>query len=259
MLGFLASCSLLREPAPGNARRVAGAGEAEGVLRKSVATMGDAWHRYDTVTVGYEGKWKWLAKKVQPTLTDPKFRKSSVEKYDISREMVLQEHRGPSGDKRVVRNRKGVEVRYLDALSTDPDSKAAAALVADAYTAFLFGPSWLLENGRDLEQVGSRKVDGERCDGVQGRLTPGFGFSNEDRFVAWVGQESGLLRRLQFTLEGLESTRGADVDVTFKDHWTARDGSRWPSLFVERVRRPIPIKAHVWRMTSLKVDGTKFR
>jgi len=67
------------------------------------------------------------------------------------------------------------------------------------------------------------------------------------------------LRRLQFTIEGLASTRGADVDVTFSEFWEAPDGSVWPGRFVEWVKRPVLVEAHEWWMTSLTVDGRKWR
>lgn len=63
------------------------------------------------------------------------------------------------------------------------------------------------------------------------------------------------MRRIQFSLNGLESTRGADVDVTFSDFRKAPDGSLWRGHFLERIQRPIPAKAHEWQMTSLKLDG----
>jgi hypothetical protein len=137
----------------------------------------------------------------------------------------------------------------------DEPRRDASALVADAYTAFLFGSSWLMKEGGELGVLSSVDMDGRACQRVQGKLKPGFGFSEEDRFIAWIDAESGLLRRLQFTIDGLASTRGADVDVAFSEHWTAADGSVWPGRFVEWVRRPVLVKAHDWRMTGLKVDG----
>lgn len=137
----------------------------------------------------------------------------------------------------------------------DEPRRDASALVADAYTAFLFGSSWLMAHGEDLAVLSPAELEGVPCVRVQGRLKPGFGFSEEDRFIAWIDAESKLLRRLQFTIEGLESTRGADVDVTFSEFWTAKDGSVWPGRFIEWVQRPVLVKAHDWRMTALEVDG----
>ena len=60
------------------------------------------------------------------------------------------------------------------------------------------------------------------------------------------------MKQFQFTIDGLESTKGADVEVTFSEHWKASDGTIWPRHFVEHIVRPIPVKAHDWRMLSLK-------
>jgi hypothetical protein len=146
--------------------------------------------------------------------------------------------------------------RYRGTASSDREILDSAALVADAYTAFLFGPSWLLRKGTDFKLVGERTLDGERCHLIAGRLSPGFGNSREDHFIAWIGCDSLLMRRFQFTLNGLDSTRGADVDVTFSDFQKAADGSVWPRNFVEYIQRPLQAKAHQWRMKSLKLDGS---
>jgi hypothetical protein len=102
-----------------------------------------------------------------------------------------------------------------------------------------------------------RRLDGEVCQLVAGRLAPGIGNSEEDFFIVWISQESGWMKRFQFTLNGMDSTRGADVDVVFSDHRKAPDGSVWAGHFVERIQRPLLAKAHDWRMTSLSLDGRK--
>jgi hypothetical protein len=94
---------------------------------------------------------------------------------------------------------------------------------------------------------------------IAGRLSPGFGNSGEDHFIAWLGCDSSLMRRFQFTLNGLDSTRGADVDVTVADFRKAAEGTVWPGNFVESIQRPLLAKAHQWRMTSLKLDGVHAR
>ena len=158
-----------------------------------------------------------------------------------------------------MRQRPKTEVFVNGPATKKSEVIAAAALVADAYTVFLFGPSWLVGQGRDLTLLEARLIDGERCDLVAGKLSPGIGSPADDHFIAWIGRESGLMRRFQFSLNGLESTRGADVDVTLSEHWKAADGSVWPGHFVERIQRPICIKAHDWRMTGLWLDGVKAR
>jgi hypothetical protein len=253
----LASCSSLM--VPGEAPAVGTAHEARALLESSARATGDAWASYRKVTVAYDGEWGGLVKRLQPDLVDAGFRKSSVETYDTRRETVTQKHRGPDGEKTVERTRQDAAVAY-NGVRIGPESRRdASALVADAYTAFLFGPSWLLRKGESLEVIGVETIGGETCDGVQGRLRPGFGFAEEDRFIAWIGRDSRRMLRLQFTIDGLASTRGADVDVTFSEFWTAGDGSVWPGRFVEWVRRPVLVKAHDWRMEGLEVDGRKLK
>ena len=225
-------------------------------MERSAAAHGCPWERYRKVEVSYDGEWTTLATKIQPIITDPDFRKSSDEIYQPRSAKVRQLHRGPKGEKEVIRARPArTEVKFNGKRSADPEVDAAAALVADAYTVFLFGPSWLLANGRDFSSLPAATCEGEVCCLVVGRVVPGFGNSAEDGFVAWISKKSGLLKRFQFSLNGMVSTRGADVDVVFSEHRTAADGSVWPGHFVERIQRPILAKAHTWRMTSLTLDG----
>lgn len=254
---LVVSCSSLPVPGPG-----AGKGNDSGasdVIRSSARAHGDPWTNYRTVKVSYDGVWSTIATKVQPVITDPGYRKSSVEVYQPRLRKVFQVHTGPMGNKEVLRQRPKSEVKFNGVRSTDREVSDAAALVADAYTVFLFGSSWLAENGKDLRLVEVPALGGEPCQGVAGRLAPGIGNSPEDHFIAWIGKTSGLLRRFQFSLNGMDSTRGADVDVVFSEHWKAADGSVWPARFVERIQRPISVPAHDWRMTSLSLDGKSVR
>lgn len=251
--GLLASCSTL--PVPGRAESIAG--DAAAVLRASARSQGDAWRRYDRVEVAYDGEWSAIATRLQPVLTDPGYRKSSLETYRPPLSRVDQRHSGPEGIKEVSRRRPDTRVTRNGKPASDREERDAAALVADAYTAFLFGSSWLAEHGRGLHLLEERTLDGERCQLVAGRLTPGFGAADEDHFIAWIGADSRLLRRLQFSINGLDSTRGADVDVVFSEHFRSADGTWWPGRFVEHIQRPLRAKAHEWTMTSLVVDGRK--
>lgn len=226
-------------------------------LRKSAAAHGDPWISRSQVTVSFDGDWTALATRIQPVLTDPGFRKSSVETYRTGMKSVSQTHTGPSGTKAVSRRGDSITVSYNGVTSDDAEKLDAAALVTDAYTVFVFGSSWLAENGTGFQLLHSSSVDGETCDLVSGTLKPGLGNSAEDSFIAWISRDSGYLRRFQFTLNGLESTKGADVDVTFSEMRKAADGTVWPTRFIERVRRPVNIKAHEWWITSLTVDGRK--
>lgn len=254
---LLVSCSSL--PVPGKARGGRSGSDAATVLKRSASVTGNPWKNYRSVKVSYDGEWGDLTTRLQPVLTDPGFRKRSSEIYQTRSGRVLQLHTGPQGTKQVKRQRPKTEVWVNGFASKDSDVIAAAALVADAYTIFLFGPSWLVGQGRDLTLLEPGLIDGERCDLVTGRLSPGIGAAADDHFIAWIGRDSGLMRRFQFSLNGLDSTRGADVDVTFSEHWKAADGSIWPGNFAERIQRPIHIKAHDWRLTGLWLDGVKAR
>lgn len=256
-LSLLASCSSL--PVPGVAGDKKTTADAMAVLKRSAATSGNPWRNYRQVKVAYEGEWNKLTTRLQPVLTDPGFRKGSVETYQPRSGRVLQLHSGLQGAKQVTRRGSRTEVLVNGVTSKDSEVIAAAALVADAYTVFLFGPSWLVGRSNDLTLLEERTLGTERCELVAGKLRPGFGASAEDHFIVWIGKESGLMRRIQFSLNGLESTRGADVEVTFSDSWKAADGSIWPGHFLETIQRPILTNAHDWRMTALWLDGRKVR
>ena len=250
---LLASCSSL--PVPGKPTPDAPTAEARKLILRSAARHGDGWKNYREVKVEYTGEWSPIAERLQPGLTDSGYRKSSVEIYQPATGNVRQVHTGPLGTKSVHRQRPKIRVAFNGTASSNQEVLDSAALVADAYTAFLFGPSWLSRKGTDFKLIGGRTLDGERCHLIAGRLSPGFGNSGEDHFIAWIGSDSGLMKRLQFTLNGLDSARGADVDVTFSDFRKAADGSVWPGNFVEYIQRPLLAKAHHWRMTSLTIDG----
>lgn len=250
---LLASCSSL--PVPGGASAGAPTEEARQIMKQSAARHGDGWNAYRKIKVEYTGEWSPIAERLQPGLTDSGFRKSSVEIYQPAAGKVRQIHKGPLGTKTVDRQRPEIQVSFNGTASSDGDVLDSAALVADAYTAFLFGPSWLSRKGADFKRIGERTMDGEICHLIAGRLSPGFGKSGEDQFIAWIGRDSSLMRRFQFTLNGLDSTRGADVDVTFSDFRKAADGSVWPGNFVEYIQRPLLAKAHQWHMTSIELDG----
>jgi hypothetical protein len=256
-LFLLVSCSTL--PRPGAAAGPARPGDAAMLLRQSARAHGDPWKTYRQVKVGYSGEWSGIATRLQPVLTDSGFRKDSVETYEPRRPRVRQTHSGPRGTKEVLRDGREIVVKFNGVATADREVLDAAALVADAYTVFLFGSSWLAENGRELRLLDERELDGQRCQLVAGRLAPGFGVAERDEFIAWIEAESRLLKRFQFSLNGLASTRGADVDVVFSDFRVAADGAIWPGRFVEHIQRPLRAKAHEWRMTTLTVDGQKMR
>ncbi len=234
----------IRQSEAGALALVASSQEAHG--KKAFAKLRD-------VTVRYEGRWSAVAPRVQPILSDAKFRGSSRESLHVESRTLVQEHRGPMGRKHVVRRPGEVTVAYNEILTTDPETLRAATLVADAYTLFLLGPFYFDRPGVVLASVGESEVDGAVCDKVLAVLRPGFGEAEEDRVILFIDRASKRLLRVRMTLNGLESTRGAEVDVTFRD-FRAMGGIVWPTDFDERIRRPFDLPAHHWRLIGLEMN-----
>jgi hypothetical protein len=224
------------------------------LLKASSARAGDPWQRLRSVTVNYDGEWTRLVPKLQPVLADITYRKSSVETYEPRSRRVTQTHTGLAGTKVVVRTPNSISVSRNGTAATDAEERAAASLVADAYTVFTFGSSVLLARGSDWRLMGSARVGSEKCTLVSGIVKPGFGDSPADAVIAWIGNETQRLLRVQLTLNGLATTAGADVDVKFSDFQPGPAGTEWPRRYLEYVRRPLNVKAHDWRMTAIKVS-----
>jgi len=256
------ACSSLPQPTPGGfpVGMSSQANPAKSILARSAAVQGDAWGQQLPVTVGFEGKWTNLITKIQPVLTDSSFRQTSVENYLPSARRVVQYHQGPAGTKMVRHQRQGQTLVYYNKKpASDQEVIASAALVADAYTLFVYGSGWLQANTTAMGTLPARALHGEQCDLVVCQVAPGFGPSKVDQVIAWIGQETKLLRRVQFSLDALESTRGADVDVVFSSFRRTADGGIWPTQFLEYVRRPFVFRAHEWTLTSLAVNGKRVR
>jgi hypothetical protein len=214
---------------------------------------GKAFTRVRDVSVRYEGRWASIGPRFQPVLADTKFRRSSEERLLVGPRIIAQEHTGPDGRKVVVRKAGRVSVTYNGTRSTDDEVGRAAALVADAYTMFLLGPFYFNRQGVVLAQNGDSVVDKAVCDEVLAVLRPGFGEAKEDRVILFIDRSSKQLRRVRMTLNGLESTRGAEVDVTFRNFRTV-GGIAWATDFDERIRIPFDLHAHHWRMLGLEIN-----
>ena len=212
-----------------------------------------AFMKVRDVSVRYEGRWASIGPRFQPVLSDTGFRRGSEERLLVGPRIIAQEHSGPAGKKLVLREPGAITVAYDGALSTDDETKRAAALVADAYTLFLLGPFYFDRPGVVLTLNGEAIVDKAACDQVLAVLRPGFGMSAEDRVILFIDRSSRHLRRVRMTLNGLESTRGAEVDVTFRKFRTI-GGITWPTDFDERIRVPFDLHAHHWRMLGLDLN-----
>lgn len=145
----------------------------------------------------------------------------------------------------------------------DRGRRAAAALVADAYALFLLGPLLLVADGWGVPRALALEAGGTEdiafggrsfaCDVLRGRMAPGLGFAASDRVALFVDREVGFMRRVRFSLDGLESTRGAVAEVDAHGH-VARHGVLWPTRFHERLLRPLQMPVHDWWVTGLDVN-----
>ncbi len=212
-----------------------------------------AFRKIRDVSVRYEGRWASIGPRFQPVLSDTGFRRGSEERLIIAPRIMAQEHTGPAGKKRVVRAPRKVSVAYNGEPTNELEIKGAAALVADAYTLFLLGPFYFDRPGIALATNGEAIVDKAVCDNVLAVLRPGFGEAEEDRVLLSIDRASKQLRRVRMTLNGLESTRGAEVDVTFRT-FRRIGGVLWPTDFDERIRVPFDLHAHHWRMLGLEIN-----
>lgn len=229
-----------------------------------------AYARLRDVNVRLDGRWAFLAPKLQPVLADVRFRGGSEERYRRSERgwVIGQLHSGPAGKKQVFCTTEEFQAGHLErslskfdapsrlTITPEDDSErlAASGLVANAYTMFLFGPEFFRQRSAPVTGLpATAEVDGHPCDEVLAVLRPGFGVAEEDRVVLFIDQRDRTLRRVQFTLNGLESTRGADVHVDLLDHRQLA-GVRFPTRFVERIDHPASLPAHRWTMTGFDVN-----
>ena len=213
----------------------------------------EAFAKVRDISVRYEGRWASIGPRFQPVLADTKFRRGSEERLLVGPRVIAQEHSGPAGKKLVLRTPGKVSVSYHGVRSDDAETQRAAALVADAYTLFLLGPFYFDRPGVVLTPNGEATVDQWVCDEVLAVLRPGFGLAAEDRVILSIDRTTKKLRRVRMTLSGLESTRGAEVDVTFRDFRTI-GGILWPTDFDERIRVPFDLHAHHWRLLGLEIN-----
>lgn len=263
-LPALAGCAAPLPPVEGTGT----AAEADALLARSAAAHGlPALGAARDIALRYEGEWPGLIDRLQPALVDKGFRGGSEERLLLREGIVAQQHRGSAGGKAVVRRTDAtgpgeVRVWFNGEEARDAERRAAAALVVDGYSLFLLGPmhlAGLRAGGRPmrLALAGDERlsVDGAThdCQVLRARLAPGLGFSEAEELALFIDREEGLMRRVRFSLNGLESTRGAVAEVDCSGH-LARHGIRWPTRFHERLLRPLPLPVHDWRLTGLDLD-----
>jgi hypothetical protein len=209
--------------------------------------------RLHTVTVSYDGQWGKLVPKVQPVIVDEQFRGKSTEVLDLKKQTIRQLYTGAGGQKLVERTPADVRVSYNGVPNATQPVREASAMVANAYQLFLLGPLFFREKNCLFAYEGTDSIDGAACHSILAIIRPGFGFSTEDRVLLSIDQKTNELRRVRMTLEGVATTKGAEVDTTYLTY-RRQSGVLWPTNLVERVRAPLAIHAHRWWVTDLKLN-----
>lgn len=232
---------------------------AQSLLLESANVHGLAAFKTVTdVNVSYEGVWRALMDKVQPVLVDPQFRIKSEERMLLRDGAIGQAHSGPGGRKFVARRPAThplgeVRVWFNGEEAKDSERRAAAAMVADEYRLFLFGPMLLVERNLVLELGDVEWVNEHSCDVLRVQLAPGLGHANLDQVALFIDRKERMLRRVRFSMEGLESTKGMAAEVEMFDHQVLH-GMRLPTRFYQRFVRPIRTPMHDWKLTGLDVN-----
>ena len=222
----------------------------------------------EDVSVGYAGTFHPVVDRLQPELVDAGFRSLAQDRLLLRDRMIAQAQAGPKGTKQVAREAGAagaqgtIRVWFNGEEAPDRRRRDAAALVADCYSLFLLGPMLLAGEwaaDRTLTMALSRPervtVDGRDhdCDVLRVRMRPGLGLSEGDELALHIDRAERLMRRLRFTLNGFQPTRGAVAEVDAWGH-VPLHGVRWPAQYEERLLRPLPLPVHEWRLTGLDVN-----
>lgn len=258
VLALLTACSSM--PTPKHATTQA---DARALLDQTQAAHGKAaFLAIRDLSVSYDGKWFELVTRIQPVLTDKTFRKTSEERMlfgDKSADNVIaQMHTGDAGKKMVLRDSslplgERASVWFNQQPEMNRDKIAAAQLVVEAYQLFLY-PAFYVERASYLERVGTDSVGGRECELLLAVVRPGIGNSAEDRVVLYIDKQDKLVKRVRLTLEGLDSTKGAVVDVDH-DRFVEIAGVIWPTHFYEALVAPFPgLPAHDFSLRGLDVN-----
>ncbi len=278
---LLIGCGGASPPIPPTAAVTASAADAQTIFDACLQAHGGAaaYARLQDVNVRFDSHWATVGPRLQPVLSDREHRGGSVERYVPVRGgfIVSQLHHGPAGAKTVTRGpqKKAASQNPLElanvafnpdlppenrspnqgfVVSSDPEVRAAAGLVTDAYSMFLFGPKFFVQRGAKFQKLdATAEVQGHACDELVTTLSPGLGTNNDDRVVLYIDRENHLLRRVQFTLNALESTKGAEVHVDLMDHRQLA-GVMWPTRYSERIDRPVNLPAHQWQLLGFDVN-----
>ena len=214
---------------------------------------GASIEQLNDVNLSISGEWKTLIRRIQPLVTDYKYRIDSQERLFMNNGGYIALYNGPGGSKKVVRTTDSLAVYYNGEQSTDPEVLSSTALTADAFRLFLLGPLALQAWQDQFTRLTDITFQGEQHYRLHLNLKPGFGYSEQDQVVLWVNAESGRTKMIQITLEGHSTTKGAHVEVEYLGY-TQKGGYLFPSDFFERVNAPISINAHAWHLTGLDIN-----
>jgi hypothetical protein len=254
VLALLTACSSI--PTPQHATTQT---DARALLDQTQAAHGkDAFLAIRDLSVSYDGKWFELVTRIQPVLTDKTFRKASEERMIFTPNVIAQMHTGDAGKKMVLRDGSlPLGERASVWLNQHPESNrekiSAAHLVVEAYQLFLY-PAFYVERASYLERIGTDSVGGRECELLLAVVRPGIGNSAEDRVVLYIDKQDKLVKRVRLTLEGLDSTKGAVVDVDH-DRFVEIAGVTWPTHFYEALVKPFPgLPAHDFSLRGLDVN-----
>ena len=214
---------------------------------------GESLDQLNDVNVSITGKWKKLIRKIQPLVTDFNYRVDSQERLLPQARIYAALYRGPGGTKKVIRTPDSIDVYYNDLQSTQPDVMSSTALTADSFHLFLLA-SLALEPWRNqFTRLTDETENDTRYYRIHVYRTPGFGFSTSDEVVLWINQQTNRTYKVQITLEGHSTTKGAHVEVAYLDY-EQRGAYLFPSKFIEKVNAPVALNAHAWTLTGLDIN-----
>ena len=177
-------------------------------------------------------------------LIDGGFRGASEERLLLRSAIVAQAHRGPDGAQaggaagRAGRGRPGLRAR-LGERDRDDGCGPARGLGAGRGRVFALPARGRCgSRGRrrlatlQLAPPETIELDGvaRECDVLRARIAPGLGLSEGDELALYIDRDGRLMRRVRFSLERLDGTKGAVAEVDTFDH-VERAGVRWPTRF----------------------------
>jgi len=241
---------------PSNAAYHAKAGSlsaSEIFAQSFIAHGGDKLPELKNLNVGLTGKWKHLIRRIQPLVTDYKYRVDSQERLLPQAGIYAANYVGPAGQKWVFRTPDDIEVVYNKNDSFDKEVLSSTALTADSFYLFLLGPLALEKWRSQFARLSDIKFKGKTYSRLYLKRQPGFGKSVRDEVVLWIDPQSKLTKMVQITLEGHSTTKGAYVEVEYLDYVRV-DNYTFPSKYFERVKAPIAIDAHAWELSGIDIN-----